>query len=130
MFKNKSKPTSKIDSLIGEHTQLEGDISFIGGLRVDGKIRGNVTEEGNSDSALVLSESGQIEGMVKVSQLLVNGRIVGPIYASGYVELQAKARVTGDVHYRSLEIHTGAVVDGNLVYQGDAQDIKLLTNKD
>ena len=129
LFKNKNKPQNRIDTLIGAETRVEGDIHFTGGLRVDGVVRGDVNEDG-STSTLVLSEQGMIEGAVMVSHVVLNGRVVGPVHAKHYVELQAKARVVGDVHYKSLEMHTGAVIEGNLVYQGEDQETRLLTNKD
>ena len=43
------------------------------------------------------------------------------MHAAEYVELQAKANVTGDVHYKTLEIQLGAVVQGRLVYQNDGK---------
>ena len=129
MFKSKNKPQNRIDTLIGAETRVEGDIHFTGGLRVDGVVRGDVNEDG-STSTLVLSEQGMIEGAVMVSHVVLNGRVVGPVHAKHYVELQAKARVVGDVHYKSLEMHTGAVIEGNLVYQGEEQETRLLTSKD
>ncbi|HSH73488.1 MAG TPA: polymer-forming cytoskeletal protein [Methylophilaceae bacterium] len=129
-FKNRNKPQNRIDTLVGAETRIDGDIYFTGGLRVDGTVRGNVNEEVSTPSALVLSEQGTIEGAVVVSQVVLNGRVVGPVHAKEYVELQPKARVVGDVYYKSLEMHTGAVIEGNLIYQGDDQETRLLTNKD
>ena len=118
MFGKKTpKPQNRIDSLIGHGTRLEGDIFFSGGLRVDGEVKGNVRAEGGQPSTLVLSEQARVEGSIEVSHLVVNGTVVGPVYASEYVELQTKSRVTGDVHYKTLEMHVGAVVEGKLVHQ-------------
>lgn len=119
-FKNRNKPQSRIDTLIGADTRIEGDIHFGGGLRVDGSIRGSVSEVTSTPGTLVLSEHGRIEGAVTASQLVINGRVSGPVRANQFVELQPKSRVTGDVHYKSLEMHTGAVIEGKLIYLGDA----------
>ena len=43
-----SKPQSRIDSLIGAGTKIEGDVTFVGGLRVDGEIKGNVRSTSGS----------------------------------------------------------------------------------
>lgn len=118
MFGRKnSKPQGRIDSLIGNGTCVVGDVAFSGGLRVDGEIKGNVHVTGGKSGTLVLSEQARIEGVVEVSHLIVNGTVLGPIYASEYVELHAKSRVTGDVYYKTLEMHMGAIVEGRLVYQ-------------
>jgi len=119
---NRAKPKPhRIDTLIGAGTRsIIGDVQFAGGLRVDGAIRGNVVAIGDKPSTLVLSEKAVIEGTVRVAHLIVNGRIHGPVYATHYVELQAKSQVTGDIHYRTLEMHPGAVVDGRLVHEHEA----------
>ena len=133
-FKSRNKPQNRIDTLIGAETRVEGDIHFTGGLRVDGSIRGNVSEVASAPGSVVLSEHGRIEGSVTVSHVVINGKILGPVRANQYVELQTKSRVTGDVYYKSLEMHTGAVIEGKLIYLGDTQAEKtidpLLTDKD
>lgn len=121
-FRNKNKPQSRIDTLIGADTRVEGDIHFKGGLRIDGSVRGNVSENPATPGTLVLSEHGRIEGAITVCQAVINGKIVGPVRANQYVELQAKSRVTGDVYYKSLEMHTGAVIEGKLIYLGDTAE--------
>lgn len=117
--KDKSnKPQSRIDSLIGAGTKIEGDVTFVGGLRVDGEVKGNVRSTGDGGGTLVLSEHARIEGEIHVSHLVINGTIIGPVYSSEFLELQPRARVTGDVQYNSLEMHLGAIVQGRLVHQG------------
>ncbi len=113
-----SKPQSRIDSLIGAGTKIEGDVTFVGGLRVDGEVKGNVRSTGDSGGTLVVSEHARIEGEIHVSHLVINGTIIGPVYSSEFLELQPRARVTGDVQYNSLEMHLGAIVQGRLVHQG------------
>lgn len=118
-FKKSNRIQNSIDTLVGADTRIEGDLHFSGGLRVDGAILGNVSEPNASPSTLILSEHGRIEGAVSASKIVVNGKVIGPIRAGQFIELQAKAHVTGDVYYKSLEMHTGAVIEGKLVYLGD-----------
>lgn len=132
MFRKQSKPQNRIDSLIGLGTRIEGDVSFTGGLRVDGEIKGNVTAVSDAASTLVVSEQARIEGDIRVSHLVVNGAIDGPVYASEFLELQSKAKVRGDVHYSRLEMHLGAVVEGRLVHKSGetkAVELKLASSK-
>jgi cytoskeletal protein CcmA (bactofilin family) len=132
MFSKKSpKPQNRIDSLIGAGTSIEGDISFSGGLRIDGQIKGNVRAVGDEHSTLVVSEHARIEGEVSVSHIVINGTVIGPVHSGEFLELQPKARVTGDVEYNAIEIHLGAVVQGRLVHQGTpakAVELKLATS--
>lgn len=127
--RDKSKPNNTIECLIGAGTTIDGNITFAGGLRVDGRVRGDVIAADDKPGTLVLSEHAQIEGEIRVSHVVINGTVIGPVYAAEYVELQAKANVTGDVHYKTLEIQLGAVVQGRLVYQSDAKSDKVVQFK-
>ncbi len=119
--KKASKPQGHIDTLIGVDTCIQGNIEFSGGLRVDGHVRGNIIATGEKPSTLVLSEQATIEGEVQVSHAVINGTIIGPVHTYEYLELQAKARVSGDVYYRVIEIKFGAMIEGKLVNQGDSE---------
>jgi cytoskeletal protein CcmA (bactofilin family) len=118
-FKKANKIDNRIDTLVGADTRIDGNLSFSGGLRVDGAIRGDVTEQNGNPSTLILSEHGKIEGAVTAAKIVLNGKVLGTVVASHFIELQTKARITGDLHYKSLEMHTGAVIEGKLVYMGD-----------
>ena len=118
-FKKANKIDNRIDTLVGADTRIEGDLSFSGGLRVDGAIHGDVAEQNGNPSTLILSEHGRIEGAVTAAKIVLNGKVVGTVKSSHFIELQTKARITGDLHYKSLEMHTGAVIEGKLVYMGD-----------
>ncbi|MBE0438379.1 MAG: polymer-forming cytoskeletal protein [Gammaproteobacteria bacterium] len=116
--KGKSKNRAKsvrIDTLIGQYTHIKGDISFSGGLRIDGNIVGNVNAMGDNESVLTLSDLGSIEGEIRVPNLVINGTITGNVYATEHVELAPKAKVQGNVYYRMLEMVIGAEVNGQLI---------------
>lgn len=127
--KRHSKPQTQIDSLIGAGTTIEGNLNFSGGLRIDGQINGNVVAIQGKPSTLVLSEHAQVNGEVNVTHLVINGSISGPVFASEYMELQSKAKVNGDVHYTTLEIQLGAIVDGRLVHSNTAALDKVVALK-
>lgn len=117
----KPKQTAHIDSLIGQNTEIHGDVIFSGGLHVDGTVKGSVIAEKGEDSVLTLSERGTIEGEVKVPNVVVNGSIIGDLHASGHVELAALARVHGNVYYSLIEMAMGAEVNGKLMHEADSK---------
>ena len=116
MFERKRNalPQKRIDCLIGAGTTVHGDVTFTGGLRIDGIVRGNVTTANGESGTLVVSEQARVDGEIKVSHVVVNGMVNGPIVANDFLELQAKAKVQGDIEYRTLEMQLGAVVEGRL----------------
>ena len=118
-FKKSNRSQNSIETLLGADTQINGDVHFSGGLRVDGAIRGDVSEPNASPSTLILSENGSIEGAVTASKIVINGKVTGTVKAGQFIEMQSKARIIGDLHYKSLEMHTGAVIEGKLVYLAD-----------
>ena len=113
-------PLKRIDSLIGDGTTLTGNIVFNGGLRIDGTVIGNVHASSGDASTLVISEQAKVIGEIKVSHLVVNGEVEGPVHASDYLELQSKARIKGDIYYQRLEMHVGAAVEGKLMVETPA----------
>ena len=131
-MKNKtaSKGT-KIDTLIGQNSELQGEIVFSGGLHVDGTVRGNVFAEADSGSVLSLSERGHIEGEVRVPNIVLNGSVKGDVHVADHIELAEKARVHGNVYYKFIEMVRGAEVNGNLVHTEDgfepAPKVELLS---
>ena len=117
MFGKKvNKIDTRIDTLVSPETVVTGDIIFSGGLRVDGTIRGNVSEQQGEQGTIIVGENGRVEGAVSATKIVLIGSVVGPVNASQFIELQTKARITGDLHYKSLEMHMGAVIDGKLVH--------------
>jgi cytoskeletal protein CcmA (bactofilin family) len=132
MFSKANKPQNRIDTLIGAGTCITGDITFSGGLRIDGEVKGNVRAvAGDKAGTLVISEHARVEGEISVSHAVINGTVNGPVSSTESLELQDKARVTGDVAYSSVEIHLGAVVQGRLVHQGStakAVELKLASS--
>lgn len=120
------KPQTRIDCLIGAGTKVVGDIIFTGGLRVDGEIQGNVRSADDQPGTLVVSEHAKIEGEINVPHVVINGCVTGPLVSSSFLELQPKARVTGDASYSAIEIHLGAVIQGRLLHQaGAAKSVEL-----
>lgn len=107
-------PQKRLDSLIGAGTVVRGDLVFTGGLRIDGQVHGNVSCAEGQTGTLVVSEQARVDGEIRVSHVVINGAVTGPIKADDYLELQPKARVVGDVSYKRLEMHLGAVIQGRL----------------
>lgn len=123
--RNRKQKTTRIDTLIGQNTEVTGNVKFAGGLHVDGTIKGNVYADNDGRSMLSLSEQGTIEGEVKVPFVVINGVVVGDVHGSEHVELQSKARVAGNVYYNLIEMAIGAEVNGKLVHSPATEDVPL-----
>lgn len=112
MFNQKKQPA--IRSLIADGNHIEGHVNFVDGLRIDGSVTGNVRASEDRNSILVISETATVVGEVQADHVIINGTVRGPVYARRMLELQPRARIEGDVHYTSLEMHQGAIISGLL----------------
>ena len=115
--KNKQKAAS---TLIEVGTLIKGEVIFDNELFVMGEVNGDL----NSDSdlaKLIVSKTGKVQGEIRVPNVVVNGTIMGNVFASGYLELTGTARIFGDLHYSTIEIQGGSLITGRLV----AEEIQL-----
>ena len=123
--RGRKRKATRIDTLVGQHTEILGDIRFSGGLHIDGTIKGNVRAENDGRSMLSLNECGTIEGEVNVPYVVLNGVVIGDVHGVEHVELSSKARITGNVYYNLIEMAIGAEVNGKLVHTQEAENIPL-----
>jgi cytoskeletal protein CcmA (bactofilin family) len=132
MFFNGKKKQPPIRSLIGEGMVVQGELRFTEGLRIDGEVHGDVIATGDGRSILVISENARVHGKVKASHVIINGEVRGPVVSDELLELQPKARVTGDIRYEILEMNPGALVDGELkpLKSADKPALKLAASND
>lgn len=92
---SKKRKVAKIDSLIDHNTELQGNVSFSGGLHVDGKLKGQCSAHEPSSLPTLSDQGGRLPSII------LNGAVIGDVYAKERVELAAKAKVTGNVYIQS-----------------------------
>ena len=121
MFGRKQRRHSIIDTLVGPNSRVTGDLFFAGGCHIDGTVKGNVSADTESNTALSISEDAIVEGGVTVPYVVLNGIVRGDVFAHQRVELGPTARVIGNVYYNLIEMAIGAEINGKLVHQPDGQ---------
>jgi len=129
MLGRKQRRHSVVDTLVGSNSQVNGDLKFSGGCHVDGMVKGNISADTDSDSALSISEEGTVEGGVTVPYVVLNGIVRGDVVAGQRVELGPTARVIGNVYYNLIEMAIGAEINGKLVHQPEGR-VPLLETTD
>ena len=115
MFGRRKQTSTRIDTLLGKTSTLNGDLEFSGGLHLDGRVNGNVRSSADDGGELSVSETGFIEGNVQVTNIVMNGTVNGDMYAGDRLVLGGSARVNGNVHYGVIEMAPGAVITGKLI---------------
>ena len=121
MLGRKQRRHTVVETLVGANTRISGDLHFSGGCHVDGTVNGSVTADPDSQSALSISEEGNIDGGVTVPYVVLNGIVRGDVFANQRVELGPTARVIGNVYYNLIEMAIGAEINGKLVHQPEGQ---------
>ena len=118
--KREKRPSIKghaLSSLIAEDVQITGDLYFANGIRIDGRVTGNLigrAVQGQPLALLVLSEKGRIEGTVSCGDAVIDGTVVGDMDIEHCLHLQSNSRVSGSIRYRHLQMDMGASVRGQL----------------
>lgn len=123
MFGNSKSSSSRggqtvVDTLIGPQVVIRGDLTFSGGLYIEGRILGKVIAEDGAAASVTLAETGYVEGEVRAPLVIINGQLNGDVHAADKVELAQNARVQGNVHYQVVEMSAGAQLTGRLIHVG------------
>ncbi len=107
-MKFKKENTDEILSILGEGVELQGELSFAHGIRVDGAVRGKI----HSESCLVIGPKGRVEAEVAIRRVSIHGEFHGTILASDRVEIHREGKVYGDLYTPCLIIEAGALFEG------------------
>jgi cytoskeletal protein CcmA (bactofilin family) len=106
--KNISSQVSKVDTVIGKGTIIEGDIKSSGIIRIDGGCVGDII----TDSDVIIGENASINGDITAVNVSLAGKVEGNVRCSGVLEITGKGYLTGDVLVSGLSIEKGAVFSG------------------
>ncbi len=108
----------EINAFLGAGTNYHGKLNFRGAVRIDGNFQGEV----ESDGTLVVGQEAVVEGIVRVGQLVLSGKIRGEVVARDKVVLHKSADLHGNLRAPVLVVEEGAILEGNLTMSDAAQD--------
>tara|TARA_B100000809_G_scaffold256877_1_gene297502 strand:+ start:4218 stop:4625 length:408 start_codon:yes stop_codon:yes gene_type:complete len=95
-------------NIIRKGTEIKGDVTCAGDIRIDGILNGTLTSEGK----VVVGQSGIIEGEVTCKNADISGNIKANIVVRELLQLKATANITGDINTNKLSIEPGANFTG------------------
>jgi len=98
-----------VNTIIGEGTNVKGDVTVEGSIQVDGEFEGAI----DATDTLVVGETGKVDGDANVANAVIGGRMYGNVIASGKIELKRGSQLLGDIKTRGLVIEDGVVFQGN-----------------
>lgn len=118
MFKKSEEiDTTKIDTIIGKNTFLNGTLEAKGVLRVEGKITGKINAQGD----IIIAEGGVVEADISCRSISIAGTLKGNVEASGILEIEPTGKLAGDITVAKLSIGDGAVFNGVCKMQAAAR---------
>ena len=115
-----SRKRGSVETLLGRQIEIEGNVCFVGGLHLEGRVLGNVTSGEDTEGHLSVGDTGIIEGDVRVASVVLNGTVLGDVYSTEKLSLGAKAKITGSVYYKAVELQAGAQINGKMVHESMA----------
>ena len=121
--KNKQQNEQKAGSIniIGDCTEIKGNLSTKGDVRVDGEIEGEVI----SHAKVVVGISGKVLGNIQAYAAEISGKVLGNIEVADILFIKATAKVEGNISSNKLIIENGADLDG--FCQTGQTDIKSIS---
>jgi cytoskeletal protein CcmA (bactofilin family) len=97
----------KMTGFFDQDTLFSGELSFKGSFRIDGNFKGKI----DSDSMLIIGDTGSVEAEIKIGYIIINGEFKGNIQASDKVEIHEHGRVTGTINAPQLQVEEGAYLE-------------------
>ena len=104
-----------LNTIVGKGSSLEGTLKVENSIRVDGKVKGNIS----TNDSLIVGRQGEIEGEVVAKNAIIGGKVQGKVKVSGKVVLESKAIFHGEMKAARLVIDDGAVFDGKCSMKDD-----------
>lgn len=110
MFTNPKKTIgeSRIDTVLGPSSNIEGKINASGTVRIDGKYIGDIFSEAD----VIIGENGNINGNIHAENISISGTVTGNIFAKGLLEILATGKLDGDIEVKKIVISDGAIFKG------------------
>lgn len=118
-----SRGDQHIDTLIGIHSSITGDLTFEGSVRIDGRFDGNIHSA--QEGTLIVSEGAVITGEISVPNLVLHGTVTGNVFASSTVKVGPTGRLNGDVEYLVISLAEGSWVNGRCKHVEEARKKKV-----
>ncbi len=101
--------TGEINALLGHGVEFNGKLTFVGTVRIDGKLSGEI----KTDDVLIIGEGAEVKAEIEVSTLIIRGGVVyGKIKASELVEIHAPGKLIGNIISPQLYIDKGVIFQG------------------
>ncbi len=108
----KNRKIDRISTFIGADATFEGHIEFAGTIRVDGRMKGQITSKGGT---VIVGEKAVVDADMVVGAAVIMGQLTGTIDAAERIEVFPPGRVGGDIQAPVISIEPGGVFNGTCI---------------
>jgi cytoskeletal protein CcmA (bactofilin family) len=99
-----------INTFVGVHAKLDGDLETDGFTRIDGAIRGGLTVKGR----IIIGETARLYSAVSGTAVTIGGVVQGNVLASERLTVLSTAIVLGDIITRRIQADEGCLIHGRV----------------
>lgn len=115
----------ELNTIIGKGSVIEGKIKIKNSVRIDGKIKGEITSTGT----VTIGSDGEVEGTINAANVIVGGRVRGKMNVKSKIILEKNSVLIGDLITQKLNIAEGAIFDGNCIMDDKSTPVKPVQAK-
>ncbi len=111
MFKNENNDSGlkQAETIIGQSVKVKGNFHGDGNIVIEGEVEGSV----KTNNHLLVGDKAVITADIQAKDARIGGRVSGNITVAGYLEVNASARIKGDLSAGQLSIEKGAIINGH-----------------
>jgi len=112
------KDGDKLKSFLGSQSQLKGELSSTGILRLEGIVVGTIKAD-----QVLLTETAVIKGDIIARKIVVDGRVEGNLRAEDLVEIRPKGKVRGRIFTSRFLVMSGGEFNGQITMQAEGSKV-------
>lgn len=114
-----------INTIIGSQSEVFGNLSVAGSIRIEGDVHGTVSSDGN----VQVGENARIKGNLSAKSAIIGGIVAGDIIAKEGVRLLSHAIVIGDVIAKKVQIDDNVIFHGHCISLHDETEFENASEK-
>jgi cytoskeletal protein CcmA (bactofilin family) len=115
--KKRNYSETKVVSIIGQGTLVQGEVKSQGTIRIEGNVAGRV----ECDDTIVVQETGRVKADLIGGQIVISGEVEGNVFAHDRLEITAQGKLVGDIVAPRVSIAEGVVFEGSCTMKPPGQ---------
>ena len=99
----------KTTSFVAKGTELIGTLTIKGGIRIDGRVKGDI----RSESVVYLGDTAKVDANIDAEAVISSGKIKGDISSARHVSISNPGSINGSIETEELVLEKGIFFHGS-----------------